>query len=109
MTVIAAKSTARGADYGFGLPWLAPVPATDIAVGTPTYPGPDLDDPVETAASPWRAPCFYLAFLAGAVLVLAVGVIVAWRSIACRARRADDTAVVAIAPRPDRIIACQTR
>ncbi|MCK8456099.1 hypothetical protein [Sphingomonas faeni] len=112
MTVIAAKSLARGAEYGFGSPWLAQVPVTESAVGTPIYPEPDLDDPVGTAASPWRAPCFYLAFIAGAVLVLAVGVIVAWRSIARRTRRPDDTAVVAMAPSPaqgpDRI-ACQIR
>ncbi|MES2422439.1 MAG: hypothetical protein V4595_14245 [Pseudomonadota bacterium] len=40
-----------------------------------------LDVPHTLAASPWRAPLFYLSFVAGALLLVAVGIILAWRLI----------------------------
>ena len=40
------------------------------------------DVPQSSAASPWRAPLFYLSFVAGAVLLVAVGIILLWRLIA---------------------------
>ncbi len=33
----------------------------------------------ETVASPWREPLFYLSFVAGALLLVAIGVILGWR------------------------------
>ena len=41
-----------------------------------------LDVPQIVAASPWRAPLFYLSFVAGALLLVAVGIILAWRMVA---------------------------
>lgn len=35
----------------------------------------------DASASPWRAPLFYLAFLAGVLLLVAVAVILLWRII----------------------------
>lgn len=86
MTAIAANAAAFGDDLGFAPLWFAPAPIADIAIDAPVHWMPDHGDPIEAAASPWHAPCFYLAFLAGAVLMLAVGVIVAWRMIARRGR-----------------------
>ena len=86
MTAIAASAAAFGDDLGFTPLWFAQAPITDIAIDAPVYWAPEHSDPIETAASPWHAPCFYFAFLAGAVLMLAVGVIVAWRMIARRGR-----------------------
>ncbi len=33
----------------------------------------------ETAQSPWSEPLFYLSFMAGALLLIAIGVILGWR------------------------------
>ncbi|MBD8618452.1 hypothetical protein IFT67_05915 [Sphingomonas sp. CFBP 13728] len=33
----------------------------------------------ETVASPWREPLFYLSFVAGVLLLIAIGVILGWR------------------------------
>lgn len=38
-----------------------------------------LDTPQAVAPSPWRAPLFYLSFVAAALLLVAVGIILAWR------------------------------
>jgi len=50
----------------------------------------DLDPPTgpipEATASPWRAPLFYLSFVAGALLIIAVGFILMWR-LMLRSRR----------------------
>ena len=50
----------------------------------------DLDRPTgpipEATASPWRAPLFYLSFVAAALLLIAVGFILMWR-IMLRSRR----------------------
>lgn len=89
MTAIAATSAAFGDDGEFAPLWPAAAQATDAAVASPAQQAPDHGDPIETIASPWRAPCFYLAFIAGAVLMLAVGVIFAWRAIARRDRSGD--------------------
>ena len=40
-----------------------------------------LDRPQTLAASPWRAPLFYLSFVAGALLLVAVAIILAWRLV----------------------------
>ncbi len=40
-----------------------------------------LDTPQTVAASPWRAPLFYLSFVAAALLLVAVAIILAWRMI----------------------------
>ena len=43
----------------------------------------ELDRPTgpipEAMPSPWRAPLFYLSFVAGALLLIAVGFILMWR------------------------------
>jgi hypothetical protein len=36
---------------------------------------------VEAPASPWRAPLFYLSFLAGLVLLVAVAMLLIWRMV----------------------------
>lgn len=45
----------------------------------------DLDRPTgpipEATASPWRAPLFYLSFVAAALLLIAVGFILMWRIV----------------------------
>jgi len=35
----------------------------------------------EAPASPWRAPLFYLSFLAGLVLLMAVAMLLIWRMV----------------------------
>ena len=35
----------------------------------------------EAPASPWRAPLFYLSFLAGLVLLVAVAMLLIWRMV----------------------------
>ncbi|MBC3942218.1 hypothetical protein [Sphingomonas albertensis] len=60
--------------------------------GTPQARGAsgDRDRPTgpipEATASPWRAPLFYLSFVAAALLLIAVGFILMWR-IMLRSRR----------------------
>ena len=86
MTAIAASSVAFGGDREFAPLWRAPARIGDTGGAAPSHQAPDHGDRVEAVASPWRAPCFYLAFVAGAVLMVAVGVIFAWRAIVRRGR-----------------------
>ena len=67
-------------------------PQLFIAHGTPRFVTPIvratrseqddlLDLPQTVAASPWRAPLFYLSFVAGAVLLVAIAIVLTWRMV----------------------------
>ena len=96
MTAIAAPSVAFGDTHDFAPHRRATARIGDSGAATPLDQAPDQDDPVETIASAWRSPCFYLAFIAGAVLVLAVGIIFAWRAIARRGRSSDTSTAASV-------------
>jgi len=46
-----------------------------------TVPVPVQHGIAEAPASPWRAPLFYLSFLAGLVLLVAVAMLLIWRMV----------------------------
>ncbi len=68
---------------------IAPHPLFTMEDSAPVSPLPArtpmvrFDPPSSTASaaaiSPWRSPLFYLSFIAGALLLVAVGLILAWR------------------------------
>ena len=47
----------------------------------PRIPAPVQHGIAEAPASPWRAPLFYLSFLAGLVLLMAVAMLLIWRMV----------------------------
>lgn len=47
----------------------------------PRIPAPVQHRVAESPTSPWRAPLFYLSFLAGLVLLVAVAMLLIWRMV----------------------------
>ena len=69
MTAIAPRIASLATE-----PARAPLPAAQIVM-------PAEDRVADAPKSPWRAPLFYLAFLASALLLVAVAVILLWRVV----------------------------